>query len=340
MGCRGPAKRSVVRIRAMAVAVTGSAPGANRVKLRAEAGAVGDEDAAGGVCCQESRPHAAEAGQACAFERPVDGEQGVFRCWRQQAGLAPATDRCRGGRSGCRRGLVSDQDAVSREGGAQPVQQAQTFGERRALRRRTVGVGGQAEAADAAGEPEARDAEGLRGGAGGGQGQVDDEPDAALAGLAFEMVEVVDARFGAVGGVREWRGRRVRGKFEGREDESVDAERLQVVEPRSDGGESAGVVSGGVRETPRIELVEDGSLPPWINGNAIAGPVFVRERLGGGRVHQQEKQDRADQPAEPQRSMRECQGCPSRCFDAVPAGDPLGRGSGEGAGSLALEQYG
>ena len=94
---------------------------------------------------------------------------------------------------------------------------------------------------------------------------VDDDPEAAVVGLGDQAVEVGEGAeqrvdVAVVGHVvaEIGHGRGV----ERRQPQGVDAQPGQVVEVAADPVEVADPVAGGVAERPRVDLVDDGGLPP------------------------------------------------------------------------------
>ena len=72
----------------------------------------------------------------------------------------------------------------------------------------------------------------------------------------------------------------LRGRIHGGDPDGVDAEGLEVVEARGDAVEVADAVAVGVLEAARVDLVDDGVLPP---GGVGGGPGGGAEFCGRGR---------------------------------------------------------
>jgi hypothetical protein len=75
---------------------------------------------------------------------------------------------------------------------------------------------------------------------------------------------------------------------EGREPEGIDAEPGEMVEPPADALEIANAVAVSVAEAPRINLVDDGRLPPGrgqTHPSAVVGSIVVvmREMRSAGK---------------------------------------------------------
>src|SRR5215472_18356564 len=96
--------------------------------------------------------------------------------------------------------------------------------------------------------------------------EIDDDPDLPRAGLGDQGVEVSERALARVDiavvshviaavGPRGW--------VEGRQPDGVDAERGEVVQPRQDPAQVPEAVAVGVGEGGRVDLVDDGTAPPW-----------------------------------------------------------------------------
>jgi len=120
------------------------------------------------------------------------------------------------------------------------------------------GGSGDVEAGDAAVEPEAGDI----GKVGGGDFGIEIEQNANVvtAGFMDKVVEIVECAVGGVDGLgvgSVW--------LDGREQESVDAEGLDVVEMLGNAVETA-AASGA--EVDWVDLIDDGMLPPDVGADA------------------------------------------------------------------------
>lgn len=155
---------------------------------------------------------------------------------------------------------VGEDDALAGHGGFELAQ-----GEDHGLGgfRGGSGGGGEMQAGDAAGEPEAGEAGEVCGG--GWRFDGEDDADAVGAGLAEKMVEVVEVGHGAVAAGS---GEGGRGKQQG-----IDAEGAQGVETDGEGFE---VDRGG-----RRDLIEDGVTPPGVGAGAGSGEAGAGHALGG-----------------------------------------------------------
>jgi hypothetical protein len=134
---------------------------------------------------------------------------------------------------------------------------------------RGVGCTDDVEASDAAVEPEAGDV----GHVGDGDLRVKVEQDANVvaAGFVDEVVEIVQ---GAVCGVD---GLGVRGAgLDGSEEERVDTKGTEVIETLSHSVEAA--AAGGAK-VGRIDVVDDGVLPPEVGAHSRADPAGTSESL-------------------------------------------------------------
>jgi hypothetical protein len=70
------------------------------------------------------------------------------------------------------------------------------------------------------------------------------------------------------------------GAVEGREPQRVDAEPDEMVEVLGDAGEVADAISARVRERARVDLVDDGGLPPRHRHGRLLQATSVVAYLG------------------------------------------------------------
>jgi hypothetical protein len=96
----------------------------------------------------------------------------------------------------------------------------------------------------------------------------------AAAGFTEEFVEVVERAEGGIDSLRmSWVGLQVR------EEDGVGAKGADVVQAMNDAVK--GTVAGGA-EVGRVDLINDGALPPEVGGDAGANPAGAGEGLGFG----------------------------------------------------------
>ena len=99
--------------------------------------------------------------------------------------------------------------------------------------------------------------------------EIEQDADVVTAGFVDEVVEVVECTVGRVDCLR------VLGVgLNCGEEESIDAERLDVFEMLRDPVETVAVEVNG------IDLVDDGMLPPDVGADSGASPAGAREDLG------------------------------------------------------------